>query len=98
MTPFIVQCADNMNEYLENLEKKQEMFEVRDVASMFTLDSFASAGFGIEQNSFNDPDNVFRKMAMTLVGAPGFGSWMDMPRMLFIMIFPSKNTNLESYI
>ena len=90
MTPFIVQCAGNMNEYLENLEKNQEMFEVRDVAAMYTLDSFASAGFGIEQNSFKDPNNHFRTMAMTMVGAPGYGSAMDMIRLLLLSIFPSN--------
>jgi len=89
MTPFIVQCADNMVPYLDDLAANDTEFEVRDIASRFTLDAFASAGFGIENDSFKDPDNVFRKMALELVGAPGFGSSWDMPRAVFIMIFPT---------
>ena len=94
MTPFIVQCADNMEPYLDDLAANDTEFEVRDIASRFTLDAFASAGFGIENDSFKDPDNVFRKMALELVGAPGFGSSWDMPRAVFIMIFPSKCANI----
>jgi len=77
-----------MEGYLEKIEKNNEEFEARDLASIFTLDAFASAGFGIEQNSFTDPKNIFREMAMTLIGAPGFGSAWDMPRAIFIMMFP----------
>merc|ERR1711936_504608 len=86
---FTDQCADNMEPYLDNLAANDTEFEVRDIASRFTLDAFASAGFGIENDSFKDPDNVFRKMALELVGAPGFGSSWDMPRAVFIMIFPT---------
>jgi len=88
MMPFLVECADNMEEYLANLESKGEEFEVRDVASMFTLDAFASAGFGIENNSFANPDNAFRKMGMTIAGAPGYSSGWDTLRMIFISVAP----------
>ena len=92
MTPFIIQCADNMEPYLDNLALNDTEFEVRDLASRFTLDAFASAGFGLENDSFKNPDNVFRTMSLSLIGAPGFGSSWDMPRTIFITIFPG---NLE---
>jgi len=88
MTPFIVKCSENMEEYLEKIDKNNEEFEARDLSSIFTLDAFASAGFGIEQNSFKDPDNIFRKMSMTMISAPGYGHWTDIPRMLFITALP----------
>ena len=90
MTPFIVQCADNMEPYLDNLAVNETEFEVRDLASRFTLDAFASAGFGLENDSFKNPENIFRKMCLELIGAPGFGSSWDMSRAIFIMMFPSK--------
>ena len=90
MTPFLVQCADNMETYLANLESSGAEFEARDLASMYTVDAFASSGFGIENNSFDDPDNVFRRMAMGIVGAPGYGSSWDMFRNVFIMMFPGR--------
>lgn len=94
MTPFIIQCADNMEPYLDNLALNDTEFEVRDLASRFTLDAFASAGFGIENDSFKDPNNVFRKMSLALIGAPGFGSSWDMPRTIFIMMFPGLSKTL----
>ena len=88
MSHFIVQSADNMEDYVASLELKGEEFEVRDLVTKFNLDAFASAGFGFEQNSFKEPDNVFFKMAMTMIGAPGYSSGWDMVRMIFIMTFP----------
>ena len=93
MTPFIIQCADNMEPYLDNLALNDTEFETGEVASIFTLDAFASAGFGLENDSFKNPENNFKKMALTLVGAPGFGSAWDMPRTIFITMFPSKSHN-----
>ena len=74
----------------------EKEFEARDLSSIFTLDAFASAGFGIEQNSFKDPDNIFRKMSMTMISAPGYGHWTDIPRMLFITALPGKLLNPNS--
>ena len=92
MTPFIVQCSDNMESHLHNLALNDTEFEAgEELASIFTIDSFASAGFGLEIDSFKNPENNFKKMALALVGAPGFGSAWDMPRTVFTMMFPSKS-------
>jgi len=88
MTPHIVKCGQQMEAYLKNIQEEGTEFEARDLSSMFAIDSFASAGFGIEQNTFQDPDNIFRKMAMSLVCAPGYGSSWDQLRMMFIMMAP----------
>ena len=44
MTPYIVKCSENMEGHLAQIEKNNESFEARDLASIFTLDAFASAG------------------------------------------------------
>ena len=90
MTPHIVKVGEQMGEYLDNILDNGTEFEARDLASMFAIDAFASSGFGIEQNTFQDPDNVFRKMAMGLVCAPGYGSSWDLFRNLFIIAFPGE--------
>ena len=90
MTPHIVKCGQQMEAYLANIQAEGTEFEARDLSSMFAIDSFASAGFGIEQNTFQEPDNIFRKMAMSLVCAPGYGSSWDQLRMMFIVVFPGK--------
>ena len=52
MTPFIVQCADNMEPHLHNLALNDAEFEAgEELASIFTIDSFASAGFGLSTRS-----------------------------------------------
>ena len=90
MTPHVVKCGEQMGEYLQNIQTKGTEFEARDLASMFAIDAFASSGFGIEQNTFRDPENVFRKMAMGLVCAPGYDSSWDLFRNLFIMAAPGE--------
>lgn len=67
---------------------KGEMLEAKDLYSMFTLDGIATAGFGIETNSFKDPDNIFRKTALKMVRAPGYSSWTDWIEMFAIMFLP----------
>ena len=51
--------------------------EARDVFGMYAMDALATAGFGIETNSFEEPENIFRMMAMRMAGAPGFTSSWD---------------------
>ena len=41
----------------------ENVFEFKDLASKFTVDVIASCAFGIEVNSFKDPDNDFQKIA-----------------------------------
>ena len=36
----------------------------QEASGYLTLDSIAPAGFGIETNSFDNPDNIFRTMAL----------------------------------
>jgi len=89
MHPHIVKCGEHLEGYIQKIVDKGEEIEARDIASIFTIDSMATSGYGLELNSFDDPENTFRKMALTLVGAPGYGSAMDMARAVFIMTAPS---------
>lgn len=91
MTHHIVRAADQMQERLSQLEEEGKEFEIRDLTSTFAMDAFASSGFGIEQDSFKDPDNIFRRMALEMVGAPGYTTGSDQARVMFIMTFPSNN-------
>jgi len=88
MAPHIIKCAEQLEDYMAKFVENGEEVEARDLASLFTIDSMASSGYGLEINSFKDPENMFRKMCLQLVGAPGFGSSMDMARAVFIMTAP----------
>ena len=94
MTNHIVKAAEQMEDHLETLEKEGKEVEIRDLTSTFAMDAFASSGFGIEQNSFQEPDNVFRRMALSLVGAPGYSTGSDQARIMFIMTFPGDQAVL----
>ena len=44
----------------------QNIFEFKELAKKFTVDVIATCAFGIEVNSFKDPDNDFQKIAILL--------------------------------
>jgi len=87
MVPYLDKAARQMVAFLDKQEGQD--LDGRDLFGKFTMDALASGGYGLETDSFSDPDNIFRKMALTLAGAPGFASPWDMPRMMFIAIAPA---------
>ena len=56
-----------MTEVLEEASRTGEVLEAKEMYGKFTLDSIATSGFGIESNSYKDPENSFRINAMKLV-------------------------------
>ena len=67
MAPHIEKCADNMDELFARVVETKEILDAKDVYGKFTLDAIATSGFGIESNSFKDPDSVFRRTALRMV-------------------------------
>ena len=56
-----------MTEVLEAASRTGEVLDAKEMYGKFTLDSIATSGFGIESNSYKDPENSFRINAMKLV-------------------------------
>ena len=56
-----------MGKVLEDSVENGEMIDAKDLFGKFALDGIATAGFGIESNSFQDPNNAFRQNALKLV-------------------------------
>ena len=56
-----------MTEVLEDASKTGEILEAKGMYGKFALDSIATSGFGIELNSYKDPENSFRINAMKLL-------------------------------
>ena len=75
MVPHLAKSGVNLAKYLDT--KVGQDLEARDVFGMYAMDALATAGFGIETNSFEEPENIFRMMAMRMAGAPGFTSSWD---------------------
>ena len=67
MVPHIEKCAENLDTEFESAAETGEILEAKDVFGKFTLDAIATSGFGIESNSFKNPDSIFRKTALRMV-------------------------------
>ncbi|XP_065080063.1 probable cytochrome P450 6a14 [Ochlerotatus camptorhynchus] len=54
--------ADELKKYVESNYHREDL-EIRDLMQRFTTDVIGSVAFGLECNSFKDPDSKLRKMA-----------------------------------
>ncbi len=52
---------------MDGLAKTDEEFSAKEILTSFTLDCIASCGFGVEANSFKDPNGVFRRMVHCMI-------------------------------
>ncbi|XP_037094375.1 cytochrome P450 3A31-like [Pollicipes pollicipes] len=81
-------CLDNaakLNQFLrEEMQRKGEV-QLKDALGRFTMDNIASCGFGVNCNSFVDPNTEFATHASTLFKPP---SGYAMFRLMVIMLFP----------
>ena len=67
MVPHIDKCGANIQPLLRTAAMTGEVLEAKEMFGKFTFDSIATSGFGIESNSFEDPDNIFRINALKLI-------------------------------
>lgn len=63
MFELMLHCGDNLDEHIESnmKEGKGETIEVRELIAKFTTDVIGSTAYGLDVNSFKDPDAEFRK-------------------------------------
>lgn len=64
MFDLVTECGRNSTKTLKEQIKKSGNidFEMRELFSKFTVDMIATCAFGLEVNSFKDPDNDFQKI------------------------------------
>eukprot|EP00088_Acartia_fossae_P054512 TRINITY_DN6273_c0_g1_i2.p1 TRINITY_DN6273_c0_g1~~TRINITY_DN6273_c0_g1_i2.p1 ORF type:complete len:542 (+),score=114.34 TRINITY_DN6273_c0_g1_i2:29-1627(+) len=72
MFPHLNKVGQNFEAYLDKVAADGKEVDAKTTGGCLTLDGIASAVFGIESNSFDDPDNTFRVMALRLTNAPGY--------------------------
>ncbi|KAL5280352.1 CYP3A4.2 family protein [Megaselia abdita] len=67
MYPTILETADKLTDSLRSQLKKGEskVIEIKDLMNSFAIDIIASVIFGIEIDSFKNPDNEFRSVGRT---------------------------------
>jgi len=100
MTPHLVKVGEQLEEHIENILSGKSsgdgvdrsnvgVVEVKSMGGLFTLDAIATTGFGIEVNSFLDPNNRFRDNALTLIGSKkSWKSKLSMLRIVMNLLFP----------
>jgi len=67
MVPHLEKCADNLDDAFGKAAETGEFMEAKEIYGKFALDAIATSGFGIESNSFKEPESVFRKTALRMV-------------------------------
>lgn len=69
MYPIIRDCAKTLQDYLVANTKTSYEFDSRDLFARFTTNVISSVAFGIENDSINDRENIFRKMGLKIFDA-----------------------------
>ncbi|KRT82922.1 cytochrome P450, partial [Oryctes borbonicus] len=60
MFKTLLDCGDPMVQHINNVSKKGEPLDIKEILACYTTDVIGSCAFGIECNSFKDPDAEFR--------------------------------------
>lgn len=71
MFGFIVEHSQEMKDYLQEAARRQEILELKDFLSKYTIDVIASCAFGIKANSFKNPNGEFRLHAKKILEPSG---------------------------
>ncbi|XP_018569720.1 probable cytochrome P450 6a13 [Anoplophora glabripennis] len=66
MFQTILDCHEGLEEALKELARQKSDVDILEVIGCFTTDVIGSCAFGIECNSFKDPDAEFRRMGRKL--------------------------------
>lgn len=56
-----IQVGDDMVKHLESYAEKGDDFNAKHMMINYTLDSIATCGFGVEINSFANPNGEFKE-------------------------------------
>ncbi|XP_037073341.1 probable cytochrome P450 6a13 [Pollicipes pollicipes] len=91
MLQLCLENASNLNTYVQDQMKMNGEIELKDCFGRFTMDNIASCAFGVNCNSFKDPNSEFAKNAHELFEAPrGYASF----RLVLILLFGLRSVRL----
>ena len=66
MVPHIARVGANLEEMLGEAAVAGDVLDAKELFGKFALDALASSSFGIESNSFKEPESLFRINTMKL--------------------------------
>ncbi|KAF5292073.1 hypothetical protein FQR65_LT11339 [Abscondita terminalis] len=61
MMPLVIAVAGELKKAMEEICLSEKPFEAKELAGCFTTDVIGACGFGLNCNSFKNPDSEFRK-------------------------------------
>jgi len=88
MVPHIARVGANLEEMLGETARAGDVLDAKELFGKFALDAIASSSFGIESNSFKEPESLFRINAMKLTRDPKYAKITDIPKFMFMFIAP----------
>lgn len=84
MFAIMAECSNQLLEKVGYYDEQQMPLDIKEVLACFTTDVIGSAAFGLECNSFNEDDSVFRKYGRKLLNPTP----AQIIRTTFIITFP----------
>lgn len=69
MFPLITQVGEEFNEFMNTALKNRNIDNMRDLCAKYTTDVITSCAFGIQANSFKNPDAEFRTVGKRIFAA-----------------------------
>ncbi|XP_053683144.1 cytochrome P450 6a2-like [Sabethes cyaneus] len=91
MFPTLQAVGDSFAEFLTEAVGTGTELEVKDVVVRFTADIIGSCAFGIDCNSFKQPNSKFRKFGQQVFDRPRHRTFMR----LFLRLFPETGRTLR---
>ncbi|KAK9504128.1 hypothetical protein O3M35_010532 [Rhynocoris fuscipes] len=85
MFPLMLEVCQDMSQFLK--EKGGQPIETKEMCGQYTTDVVSSCIFGLKSNSFQDPDNEFRKKVLKLFER----TWMFNIIFMLNSLFPIIN-------
>ena len=90
MYPLLLKTSRNLGKYIEKNSGAEQEIDSKETFFKFALDGIATAGFGIELDSFKDPNSVFVQMVKEIQRAKGSesGSNWEITKLILALNFP----------
>ncbi|KAJ8888147.1 hypothetical protein PR048_007634 [Dryococelus australis] len=92
MSKLMVECSEELVEWLEDINSSEDVVEVKEVAAKYTTDVIGSCVFGLQINAIKDPNCEFRVMGRNIL-EPGE---LALKHRIIITLFPFLGKLLAS--
>lgn len=85
MFQTLIECSNQLIKTVKELIIKEKSIDVKEILACFTTDVIGTCAFGLEFNSFKDPEAEFRKYGRKLFVASRYRTL----KRIFLLLFPN---------